>query len=141
MTPIKAHGAGAKNAAELVGRLLSYHAESHLEAVKWLRIAIENGYNSAYSSLADIHENRQSPAYDPAEAFRCWLQVAERPSGDLRITAMFMLAYCCRDGNGTPRSRDEAKRWLDRILATAPKEKSAYRDALKLRREMDEELF
>ncbi len=54
---------------------------------------------------------------------------------------MFRLAYCYRDGLGTQQSRDEAKRWLDRILAVAPKEKSDYRHALKLRREIDEELF
>jgi hypothetical protein len=60
---------------------------------------------------------------------------------DLRFLAMFRLAYCYRDGLGTQQSRDEAKRWLDRILAVAPKEKSDYRHALKLRREIDEELF
>lgn len=138
---IKAYHTGSKHASELAGRLLSYRAENHLEAVKWLRIAVENGYDSAYPNLADILEDRQSPAYDPDEAFRCWLKVAERPRGDLRFSAMFRLAYSCRDGIGTSRSRDEAKRWLDRILATAPKEKSDYRHAMKMRRELDEELF
>ena len=109
---IKAHEAGERNAADLAGRLLSYHAENHLEAVKWLRIAAENGNDLSYSSLAGIHEDRRSPAHDPEEAFRCWLQVAERPRGDLRFLAMWRLACCCRDGIGTPRSRDEAKRWL-----------------------------
>jgi TPR repeat protein len=138
---IKAHEAGARNAADLAGRLLSYHAESHLEAVKWLRIAVENGNDLSYSSLAHIHADRQSPAHDPEEAFQCWLQLAERPRGDLRLDAMYWLARSCRDGIGTVRNHDEAKRWLDRIIAVAPKDKSDYRHAVKLRREIDEELF
>ncbi len=138
---IRAHEAGARNAAELAGRLLSYHTENHLDAVKWLRIAAENGNDLSCSTLAEIHEDRRSPAHDPEEAFRCWLLVAERPRGDLRFFAMWRLACCCRDGIGTARSRDQAKRWLDRIIAVAPKEKADYRDALKLRRELDEELL
>jgi TPR repeat protein len=138
---IKAHDAGARNAANLAGRLLSYHPENHVAAVKWLRIAVENGNDLSYSSLAYIYEDRRSPAHDPEEAFRCWLQVAERPRGDFHFFAMWRLVSCCRDGVGTVRSRDEAKRWLDRILALAPKEKSDYRDALKRKREIDDELL
>jgi TPR repeat protein len=138
---IKAHDAGARNAAGLAGRILSYHSENHPEAVKWLRIAVENGDTVSYSILADIHNDQRSPAHDPEEAFRCWLQVAERPRGDLRFDAMYWLARSCRDGIGTVRNHDEAKRWLDRIIAVAPKEKSDYRHAVKLRRELDEELF
>jgi TPR repeat protein len=138
---IRAHEAGARNGAELAGRLLSYRAENHLEAVKWLRIAVDHGIDSAFYNLALIYEDRQSPAHDPEEAFRCWQEVAERPRGDLRFMAMFSLAYCCRDGIGTERNRDEAKRWLDRIIAVAPKDKSDYRDAVKLRNELDQELF
>lgn len=138
---IKAYEAGSKSASELAGRLLSYHPENHVEAVKWLRVAVDHGYVDAYYNLAMNHEDRSSPAYDPEEAFRCWLRVAERPSGDLRFSAMWRLASCCRDGIGTERSNEEAKRWLDRIIAVAPKEKYNYRDALKRKREIDEELF
>lgn len=138
---VKAHGAGANHASELAGRLLAHRAENHLEAVKWLRIAVDHGIDSAFYNLALIHEDRQSPAHDPEEAFRCWLKVAERPRGDLRFMAMFRLVSCCRDGVGTARSLEEAKSWLARILATAPKDKSDYRHAAKLRREMDDELF
>jgi len=138
---IKAYEAGRPADAERAGNVLSYRPENHHEAVKWLRIALAHGYDSPYYSLALIHEDRQSPAHDPEEAFRCWLQVAERPRGDLRFSAMFSLAYCCRDGIGTTRSSAEAKRWLDRIIAVAPKEKSDHRLAIKKRREIDEELF
>lgn len=138
---IKAYSAGNTNASELAGRLLSYRSENHHEAVKWLRIALDHGYDSAYYNLALIHEDRESPAHDPEEAFLCWLQVAERPSGDLRFSAMFSLAHCCRDGIGTLRSRDEAMRWLDRILAIAPKENSDYQHAMKLRKDLEQDLF
>jgi TPR repeat protein len=138
---IKAYAAGSRSASELAGRLLAHKLENHPEAVKWLRTAVEDGDDSAYYNLALIHEHRNSPEYDPEEAFRCWSHVAERPKGNLRIVAMFILARWCRDGIGTERSRDEAKRWLDRILAVAPKDKSDYRDAAKLRREIDDDLF
>lgn len=146
---IRAHEAGARNAAELAGRLLSYRAENHLEAVKWLRIAAESGNDLSYASLAEIYEDRRSPVHDPKEAFFCWLQYVERRQPTLdgpiglarRFHAMRTLACCCRDGIGTERSRDEAKRWLDRIIEVAPKDKSDYQDAVRLRREIDEELF
>lgn len=110
-------------------------------AEQWLLIAVENGNDLSYSSLADIHADRRSPAHDSEEAFHCWLQVAERPRGDLRLDAMYWLARSCRDGIGTSQSRDEAKRWLDRILAIAPPGKSDYRHAAKLRKEIDEGLL
>lgn len=138
---IEAYCAGGRHASELAGCLLSYRPENHHEAVKWLRIAVDHGYDSAYYNLALIHENRDSPEHDAEGAFHCWRKVAERPRGDLRFFAMWRLASCCRDGVGTARNRDEAKRWLDRILAIAPKDKSDYRDALKRKREIDEELF
>lgn len=138
---IKAYDAGNPTDAERAGNVLSFRSENHHEAVKWLRIAVDHGYDSAYCSLALIHEDRDSPAYDADEAFLCWSKVAERPRGDLRFFAMWRLASCCRDGVGTARNRDEAKRWLDRILAVAPKDKSDYRDALKRKREIDEELI
>ena len=137
----KAYEAGNPTHAERAGNVLSYRSENHHESVKWLRIAVDHGYDSAYCSLALIHEDRESPAYDADEAFLCWSKVAERPRGDLRFFAMWRLASCCRDGVGTARNRDEAKRWLDRILAVAPKDKSDYRDALKRKREIDEELL
>jgi hypothetical protein len=51
---------------------------------------------------------------------------------------MRTLACCCRDGIGTDRNREEAKRWLDRIITCAPKDKTDYRDAVKLRNELDQ---
>lgn len=138
---IKAHAAGAKHAAELAGRLLSYRPDNHLEAVEWLRIAVDHGYDTAYYNLALIYEDRASPEYNADEAFYCWSQVAERPRGDLRFMAMLTLARCCRDGIGTDLDRQKARQWLDRLMALAPKEKADYRHAAKLRKEIDEELL
>jgi len=138
---IKAYAAGSKNAADLAGRLLSYQPENHLEAVGWLQIAVEEGNELSNYSLALIYENRESPAYNPEEAFRCWSLLAERVRGDIRFQAMFTLARCCRDGIGTERNRQEAKRWLDHLMTLVPKEKADYRYAAKLRKEIDEDLF
>jgi TPR repeat protein len=138
---IRAHTAGAKHAAELAGRLLSYHRDNHLEAVKWLRTAVDHGYDSVFYNLALIYEDRESPEYDVQEAFCCWSQVAERPRGDLRFMAMLTLARCCREGTGTDRDRQQAKQWLDRLMALAPNGKADYRHAAKLRKEIDEELI
>jgi TPR repeat protein len=138
---IKAYAAGSKNAADLAGRVLAGNREDHPEAVKWLRTAADEGCDSSYYSLALICEDRESPEYNAEAAFRCWSRVAERPRGDLRFMAMLTLAKCCRDGIGTGCDRQEAKRWLDRLMALAPKEKADYRYAAKLRKEIDEELF
>jgi len=138
---IKAHAAGAKNAANLAGGVLASRREDHYEAVKWLRTAVEEGNELSHFSLARIYEDRNSPAYDAEAAFCCWILLAERQHGDIRFEAMFTLACCCRDGIGTACDRQQAKRWLDRVMTLAPKEKSDYRRAAKLRKEIDEELF
>ena len=137
---IKAYSAGNVHAAELAGRLLSYHKENHSEAVKWLHIAAEHGDESANYNLALIHEDRGSPEYNAEEAFRCWTCVAERPKGnDLRFMGMLTLARCCRNGIGTQRNRQQAIEWLDCLLAASPK-KAYCREATKLRKEIDEEI-
>jgi TPR repeat protein len=57
------------------------------------------------------------------------------------MSALHTLARCCRDGIGVERDLQQAKLWLDRLIAVAPKDKSDYRHAVKLRKEMDEELL
>lgn len=138
---IKAHAAGSTTAAHLAGSVLAAERVDHPEAVKWLRTAVEGGCKSSHFSLALIHEDRESPEYNPEETFRCWSRIAERPRGDLRFMAMLTLARCCRDGLGTECDRQQAKRWLDRLMELAPQDKADYRYAAKLRKEMDEELF
>ncbi len=138
---IAAYHAGNKYAAYLAGRVLSCSAEDHLEAVRWLLVAIENGHDLAHYELAFIYEDRGSPAYDSTAAFHCWNQVANRSSGSCRFMAMFQMVHYNRDGIETTPNRDEAKRWLNRILTTAPKKSSDYRSALKLLRKIDEDLL
>ena len=120
-----------------------WHAPAHWQGARreWLQTAVEEGNELSNYSLASIYENRDSPAHNPEEAFRCWSLLAERPSGDIRFLAMSRLARCCRDGIGTLCDRQEAKRWLDRLMALAPQEKADYRYAAKLSKEIDEELF
>lgn len=137
----KAHAAGSKGAADQIGRALCSERGDHQEAVKWLRIAVEEGNELSNHNLALIYEDRESPEYNAGEAFRCWSVVAERPRGDLRILAMLTLARYCRDGFGTTCDRQEAKRWLDRLMTLAPKAKADYRHAAKLRKEIDEQLL
>jgi TPR repeat protein len=138
---IAAYHKGNKYAAYLAGGVLSNRAENHLEAVKWLLLAVENGHDIANYDLAFIYENRSSAAYDSTAAFHCWLQVANRSSGSCRFMAMFKMVHFNRDGIATTPNRDEAKRWLNRILTTAREGSSDYRLALKLLRQMDDELF
>lgn len=138
---IAAYHAGNKYAAYLAGRVLSCSAEDHLEAVRWLLVAIENGYDLAHYELGFIYEDRGSPAYDLTAAFHSWLQVANRPCGSCRFTAMFQMVHYNRNGIATTPNRDEAKRWLNRILTTAPKKSSKHRSALKLLRKIDEDLL
>ena len=53
---IKAHEAGARNAADLAGRLLSYHAENHLEAVKFRSDKLESGmWRDAFRNGLSFH--------------------------------------------------------------------------------------
>ncbi len=138
---ISAHAAGAAGAASVAGRILAERVASHAAAVEWLHKGIEEGNPDCYHHLALIHENRSSPAYDPQAAFRAWLQVAQRPRADLRLLALRQLAVSCRDGIGTEPDRGQAIRWLDRLIALAPAGKRDHRRALKLRREIAEDLL
>ncbi|MBL9154200.1 MAG: sel1 repeat family protein [Verrucomicrobiales bacterium] len=138
---IKGYHAGAINGAELTGRLLTRRHETHVEALTWLRVAIEHGMDSVYFHLALMHGDRKSPVFDEEEAYRCWIQVAERPRGELRFMAMLALARSCRDGIGTERSRGNAIRWLDRLMAAAPVTTADYRNAVRLKEEIEGELF
>jgi TPR repeat protein len=138
---IKAYAAGESTAARLAGRILAHMPETHLEAVNWLRISIGHGDDSSYYNIALLHQDRNSPAYDPAEAFNCWSRVAERPRGDLRFEAMLSLARCCRDGHGTERNRDKAIEWFDLLLSVAPRKVSEHDDAVKLRQEIEGDLL
>lgn len=139
---IKAYEAGDIYASQKIGGMLASHAKSHIEAVKWCRISIEQQADvpTAYYVLALIHSNRLSPGYDEKEAYKYWLKVAERPRGGIRFEAMFHLAHCCRNGEGIERNLDEAKRWLDLIMTLADN-KSDYRKAQKLRQKMEEDLL
>jgi TPR repeat protein len=138
---LRAYEAGSANAAGLAGRLLAENPATHAEAVKWLRLAVEGGCKDYHQSLAVLFDDRSSPVHDPREGFLAWVQVAQRPSGEVRLQAMRQIALCCRDGLGTERSVKEAKRWLDRLITLAPTGKPDHRRALKLRAELDEELF
>lgn len=138
---IKAYAAGSKNAAHLAGCILGRKPENHRQSVKWLQIAVDEGHELSNYALALTYEDRASSEFNAEEAFHCWSRVAELPSGSLRFTAMLTLARWCRDGIGTQRDRQQAIHWLDRLLSVAPKEKSIYRFAAKLRKEIDEELL
>jgi TPR repeat protein len=114
---IKGHELGEANAADLAGRQLMETRELHTEAVKWLRISVANGKEISNYQLALIFENPKSQEYNPKEAFLCWSILAERPSGDVSLTAMLKVARCLINGNGISCDLEAARTWLDRFMA------------------------
>lgn len=140
---IQAYEAGCEYAAEYVGKALSYDPDHHFEAIKWLKIVIRDDIYfraSALHKLILIYEDRNSPAYNPKEAYECWVEIAKMPCENKRFEAMFRLSYYCQHGYGTEKNIDEAKRWLDEIINNY-NDINDYRKALSKRKKLEENLF
>jgi TPR repeat protein len=83
------------------------------EAVRWLRLAADQGHAQAQADLALFYSNGLGVAQDYAEAVR-WLRLAADQG---QINALHNLGGMYRNGLGVPQDYVEAHKW--RNLAAA----------------------
>lgn len=97
---------------------LAYAREAHaesvsdgrnaVEAVRWYRLAAEQGCQRAAHNLALLLDQGPVALRDPAGAYH-WYEFAAQ-SGD--ATAMGNAGLCCLIGRGVPQQAEEAFIWL-----------------------------
>lgn len=137
---VKAADAGNKHAPLLAGLLYSWFLKSPVDAVPWLRRAAEAGRNESYIELAVLLDDRKSQIYDPAEAAK-WYAFAIRRHTSAEPRALLALVQQHRDGVGLPLSADKRREYLGRLMAITPAKSEMHKKAIKLTKEIDEDLF
>ena len=95
-------------------------AQDYVEAVKWYKLAAEQGVANAKNNLALMYENGQGVVQDYAEAVKWYKLAAEQ--GDTR--AQFNLALMYGKGQGVVQDYISAHMWFN--LAAA----QGYKDAV-----------
>ena len=79
-----------------------------VDAVRWYRLAADQGSAEAYVRLGFMHADGEGVAADPGEAVRCWRRAADLGSAD----AQFMLGAKYLEGEGVPENPVFAHMWL-----------------------------
>ena len=83
------------------------------EAVKWFRLAAEQGDAQAQNNLGFMYAEGQGVPQDDAEAVK-WYRLAAK-QGDAR--AQFSLGVMYADGRGVPQDYVQAYMWFDLAAA------------------------
>ena len=83
------------------------HGENWVEAVRWFRIAAEEGDACAQSNLGVMYETGRGVARDNGEAVR-WFRLAADQG---EAVAQYNLGLMYDTGRGVPQDDDEAVRW------------------------------
>jgi len=85
----------------------AYFASDYAEAVKWYRLAADQGYAAAQFNLGDMYDNGQGVPEDDVEAVKWYRLAAEQ--GDSR--AQYNLGVMYDNGRGVPEDDTEAVKW------------------------------
>ena len=137
---VRAVDAGHTSSMMQVGRLYAGELRSPVEAVEWFNRAAEAGNPEAPVHLAMLHDDRRSTVYDPTEAVK-WYRAVVDSGRDRSGRSMLALARHYRDGVGVPRDLVMAQEWLQRLLAVVPETGAFHKEAARLHREMQDDLF
>ncbi len=81
------------------------------EAVRWYRMAAEQGHAKAQFSLGCCYENGEGVPQSAETAVEWWRKAAEQ--GDLE--SQFDLGVCYVRGEGVPQSFEEAAKWWHKV--------------------------
>ena len=103
------HKALPKGSVNLIlGRAQLYaDVQNYREALKYFRMAADQGDARAYNTLGLMYEDGQGTAQSDSEAAKCYREAAERN----HAMAQANLARMYRDGCGVPQSDFEAVKW------------------------------
>ena len=85
----------------------------YVEAVKWYRLAAEQGYHEAQTNLGAMYHLGQGVPQDHAEALKWFRPLAEQGNA----SAQFNLGYMYSQGQGVP--LDDVLSWMWFNLAAA----------------------
>lgn len=132
----QAFDAGDLQATVLIGRLYARHLNDVNEAVRWLRLAAEMGFEDSYVDLAMLHGDRRSSAYDPTESAHWYRKVANKAGGSAP-RALIALARAARDGQGTKQDRELARSYLEIAIQITSERSEWRREAEQLLDEID----
>lgn len=91
---------------------------SGMEAVRWYRIALQNGHSAAAGRLGDCYRRGVGVPRDPLMAAALYEYAARAGSRD----AQFALAVCFETGDGVPRDGERAVTWYERAAAAGSPE-------------------
>lgn len=87
-----------------------YEDENYVEAVKWYRLAAEQGYSEAQLALGHCYDSGHGVEENDSEAVKWYTLAAEQ--GD--AVAQRTLAYCYKYGSGVKKDKAEAIKWTTR---------------------------
>lgn len=84
-----------------------YNKQNYGEAVRWYRLAADQGYASAQCYLGYCYHKGQGVIPSYSEAVKWYRLAAEQGNA----TAQFNLGYCYENGQGVKQSYTEAMKW------------------------------
>ena len=104
--------------------------KDYIEAVKWWRLAAEQGHEGAIYNLAVAYVCGYGVDMNYSEAFRLWRILAIK--GDL--DSQYAIGLCYNNGDGVEQNSDEAEKWFKCAADKGHNEaREAYYDLIKCR--------
>lgn len=100
--------------------------EDHYQAVKWYRLAAEQGKASAQCFLGLAYEFGRGVAKDHSEALRWYRLSAEQGNA----SAQFSLSVAYHNGDGVPQDYVEAYKWANLACSKGDANAKTLRDTL-----------
>ena len=95
------------------------------EAVKWLRLAAEQGFDGAADALGFIYATGDGVPQDYQEAVR-WFRLAAEQGGTY---AQYNLGLMYYNGEGVPQDYIQAHKWLNLAASRTTEKAEDYRSA------------
>ena len=85
----------------------AYKENNYADAVKWYKMAAEQGDAEAQNALGACYKNGEGVEKDHAEAAKWYRKAAEQG----HAKAQSSLGYCYSSGNGVEKDLNEAYKW------------------------------
>jgi len=100
--------------------------QDYKQALKWYRIAAEQGHAKAQYSLAIMYDNGKGTPQDYKQALKWYTKAAEQGLAQ----AQYSLAIMYDNGEGTPQDYVRAHMWYNLSAARGVADAAKYRDLL-----------
>jgi len=137
---IKAVGAGDGHAMIHAARIYFCYSYQPEKAREWLLKAADAGYVESYNMLAQLHDNRGTPEYDPVEAVKWW-QVGVTAGKGSGARAALELSMHYRSGAGVPCDQSLALEWARKAVSLASEKTAIYRESVKFLQKIERDFL